>query len=262
MSGSRTRYFVEYRDDVRIDTVAEGQGDLIVVLPSANRASTDMDDFATLLAGQGFRVLRPQPRGMERTSAPLEGMTLRDLADDVAAVIEHEGAGPAIVLGHAYGNWIARMVAAAHPGAVRGVVLAAASCLAPPNWVVDCFRILVSPQATHDDRRDALRRAFFAPGHDPEIMVEGFHPALIGFYDAANRAIPKQVWWPAGSAPILDLQGALDPWRPADTRNEIRDALGDRVTIEVIAGLSHALMLEEPEPVAQAIRQWADDLDA
>lgn len=262
MTGDRTRYFVEPGEGIRIDVIAEGHGDLIVVLPSANRASTDMDDFATALAQRGFRVLRPQPRGMERTMAQLEGMTLRDLADDVAAVIRHEGAGPAIVLGHAYGNWIARMVAAAHPDAVRGVVLAAASCLDPPVWVVDCFRVLVSPDATPDDRRDALQKAFFAPDHDPDVMIEGFHPALIGFYDAANRAIPKEIWWPAGSAPILDLQGDMDPWRPVDTRNEIRDALGDRVTIEVLTGLSHALMLEDPAPVAKAVRRWTDDLHA
>jgi hypothetical protein len=31
-----------------------------------------------------------------------------DLAGDVAAAIEHAGGGPAVVPGHAFGNWVAR----------------------------------------------------------------------------------------------------------------------------------------------------------
>ena len=42
-------------------------------------------------------------------------------------MIERENAGPAVIVGHAYGNWVARMTAVDHPKLVRGVVLAAAA---------------------------------------------------------------------------------------------------------------------------------------
>ena len=74
----------------------------------------------------GFRVLRPQPRGIGQSVAPMRDITLHDFARDIAAVIRHYG-GPAVIVGHAYGNWVARMTAVDHPQLVRGVVIAAAA---------------------------------------------------------------------------------------------------------------------------------------
>ena len=122
----RTRSLVTY-DNVTIDLIAEGRGPLIVLLPSRGRDSEDYDEVAAGLAKEGFRVLRPQPRGMHASKGPLKDITLHDLARDVATVIERENAGPAVIVGHAYGNWVARMTAVDHPKLVRGVVLAAAA---------------------------------------------------------------------------------------------------------------------------------------
>ena len=57
----------------------------------------------------------------------MEGLTLYDLAEDAAAVLEAEATGPAIIGGHAFGNWVARALSAARPALVRGVALLAAS---------------------------------------------------------------------------------------------------------------------------------------
>ncbi len=122
----RTRSLVTY-DNVTIDLIAEGRGPLVVLLPSRGRDSEDYDEVAAGLAKEGFRVLRPQPRGMHASKGPLKDITLHDLARDVAEVITRENAGPAVIVGHAYGNWVARMTAVDHPKLVRGVVLAAAA---------------------------------------------------------------------------------------------------------------------------------------
>lgn len=110
-----------------------------------------------------------------------------------------------------------------------------------------------------------------------DVIVEGRGPAVVllpssqrdseDFDDLAQRLAPsgfqelravpaKDLWWPVSHAPILDLQGAEDPWRPPSTRNELRDVLGDMVTVQVIPGASHALIPEQPEAVAQAITRW------
>jgi pimeloyl-ACP methyl ester carboxylesterase len=75
--------------------------------------------------------LRPQPRGIGGSIGPLEGITLHDLAADVASVVATEGQGPAVVIGHAFGNWVARTLAADRPDLVRGIVLAAAALKGP-----------------------------------------------------------------------------------------------------------------------------------
>ena len=83
--------------DAKLDVISEGTGPALVLLPSSLRDSLDFDLLAALLAQAGFQVLRPQPRGMGRSSPPPEGMTLATLAEDVAGVIAHCASRPAIV---------------------------------------------------------------------------------------------------------------------------------------------------------------------
>src|SRR5207247_434295 len=106
--------------DASIDLIAEGAGPAIVLLPSSLRDSEDFDLLASLITAAGFRVLRPQPRGMGRSSPPPPGMTLATLAADVAGIIERKADGPAVVVGHAYGHWVARLTDLLHPEQVRG----------------------------------------------------------------------------------------------------------------------------------------------
>ena len=57
--------------------------------------------------------------------------------------------------------------------------------------------------------------------------------------------------------PILDLQAALDPWRPPETRDDLRVELGaNRVTVRVIDDAGHALIPEQPAAVAAAVLDW------
>ena len=77
---------------------------------------------------------------------------------------------------------------------------------------------------------------------------------------AAAAATPQQEWWPGGSAPLLDLQAALDPFKPPDKRNEMKDEFGDRVSIAVIANASHALIPEQPRAVVEALVGWIKSL--
>src|SRR5262249_55884034 len=91
--------------EARIETYAEGKGPLVVLLPSRGRGAEDYEDLAHRIARAGYRVLRPQPRGIGRSRGPMQGLTLHDLARDVGAVIAYSEAGPAVLVGHAFGNW-------------------------------------------------------------------------------------------------------------------------------------------------------------
>jgi len=55
---------------------------------------------------------------------------------------------------------------------------------------------------------------------------------------------------------LLDLQAALDPFKPRETMNELRDEFGGRVTIAVIPDASHALIPEQPAAVVETIVAW------
>src|ERR1700730_9098467 len=169
-----SRFMVD-RVTVHIEVIAQGLGPVLVILPSLGRGAEDYNVVAAFLAKDGFRVLRPQPRGIGASTGPMAGLTLHDFAADIAAVIEHEGTGPAVVVGHAYGHFVAGTLATDRPDLVRGVVLAAASAGKVPPGVQEPS---VSPEVREAieksgdlslpeaDRLRYLQFALFAPRHD------------------------------------------------------------------------------------------------
>jgi pimeloyl-ACP methyl ester carboxylesterase len=257
----RIREIVAY-DDVRIEVIAEGSGPLVVLLPGRGRGSEDFDEVAAGLAKAGFRVLRPQPRGAGQSRGPMKGLSLHDFARDNAEVIRHEGGGPAVMVGHAFGSWVARMTAVDYPQLVRGVVIAAAAAKTYPagfagaKELSEAVRKSGDPTLSDAERLNYLRADFFAPGSDARVWLKGSYPETDEAQLAAGRATRQSEWWGGGSAPLLDLQGELDPFKPRAMANEIRDEFGERATVVVIPNASHALIPEQPAAVVDAIVAW------
>src|SRR5438034_3292204 len=191
---ARSREIVRY-DNVEIDLIAEGRGPPIVMLPSRGRDSEDFDDVASRLAQAGYRVLRPQPRGAGSSTGPLEGIRMQDLARDVAHVIARENAGPAVIAGHAYGNWVARMTATDHPALVRGIVLLAAAAKTFPDHLRGDVQQSADTLLPDDVRIAALQRGFFLEGHDASVWLKGWAPAAYRSQCVAAAATRQTEYW-------------------------------------------------------------------
>ena len=249
-------------DDVRVEVIAQGRGPLVVMLPSRGRGPEDFDRLADQMAEAGFRVLRPQPRGAGRSRGPMQGLSLHDLARDTAAVIQHERAGPAVIVGHAFGSWVARMTAVDFPQSVRGVVMIAAAAKAYPAGLArgkelsEAVRKSGDPVLSDSERLKSLRLAFFAPGNDARVWLQGWYPDVDEAQSAAGRATAQSQWWSGGAVPLLDLQGEFDPFRPASSKNEMREEFGERVTIAVVRNAGHAVIPEQGAAVAEALLAW------
>lgn len=256
--------------DVRIEVISEGAGPLVVLLPSRGRDSEDFDDIAAGIAKAGFRVLRPQPRGAGQSVGPMQGLTLHDFARDIATVIRREGevggGGPAVIAGHAFGNWVGRMTAVDFPQLVRGVIIVAAAAKAYPAGFAGAKELSGAvkksgdPKLGPEERLKYLRMAFFAPGNDASVWLQGWHPEVDESQFAAGRSTRQAEWWSGGNAPLLDLQGEKDPFKPREMKNEIRTEFGERATIVVIPNASHALIPEQPAAVVEAIVSWIGKL--
>ena len=247
---------IEY-DEVCIHVTMVGEGTNVVMLPSLGRDIEDFLPVARLLATRGCRVLMPSPRGIGLSRGPLTGITLGDLARDVAEVIGALGSpqtrGKALVAGHAFGNWVARMTAASHPDRVFGVALLAAAHRSFPSSLRDTIDRIMDSSLPADERLDHLRGAFFAPGHDPVAWLQGWHPEAAHAQRAAGRATPRQAWWGAGDVPLLDVQAEHDPFAPRSGADDLGNELGARVQVARIADAGHALLPEQPAAVADAL---------
>jgi pimeloyl-ACP methyl ester carboxylesterase len=259
IAAERSSELVRY-NDVQIDVVIDGTGPAVVLLPSLARDSDDYDEVAEGLAAAGFRVLRPKPRGIGRSTGPMTKITLHDFARDIAEVVKKLGGGKAVVVGHAFGNWVARMTAADHPDLVRGVVIAAAAAKQYAPELSTAVTKAGNLSLPDEERLAALRFAFFAPGHDATVWLKGWHPEIRDSQRAAVAAVKQDEWWSGGTAPLLDLQAANDPFKPESKRNEMKDEFGSRVTVMVIPNASHALIPEQPKAVVEALNRWIKSL--
>lgn len=256
-----TRIMVQ-RPDVAIEVLAQGRGQRIVLLPSLGRGAGDFEAIAQRLAGAGFRVLRPQPRGIEASRGPMTGIDLHDYAADVAAVIAHDGGGPAFAVGHAFGNRVARMLATDRPELVRAVALVAANvghAPSPPK-VRAAIRASADPSLPDAERLAALQFAFFAPGNDARAWLDGWHPDVLAAQRIAGDRTSREADYAAGAAPILYLQPDHDPLAHGEDAAEFKQALGERVTIVVVRNCSHAAVAEAPDAISDALIDYASAL--
>jgi pimeloyl-ACP methyl ester carboxylesterase len=261
-----TRTIIQ-RDDVRIEVLAQGSGRAIVLLPSLGRGASDFDPIAARLAHAGYRVLRPQPRGIGRSRGPLTGIDLHDYAADIAAVIAQEGksrenSGPAFVVGHAFGNRVARMLATDRPELVRAVALVAANIgKAPsPPVVRAAIRSSADPSLPDEERLKALQFAFFAPGNDPRAWLDGWYPEVLAAERIAGDRTSREEDFAGGTAPILYLQPDHDPLAHVEDARAYKAQLGERVTVVVISHASHAVIAEQPNAVSDALIEYARKL--
>lgn len=250
------------RGGVRIEVLAQGQGPIIVLLPSLGRGAADFDPIAARLANAGYRVLRPQPRGIGGSRGPLTGIDLHDYAADVAAVIAHESNGPAFVVGHAFGNRVARMLATDRPDLVRATALVAANIgKAPsPPQVRAAIRTSADPSRPDEERLAALQFAFFAPGNDPRGWLTGWYPEVLAAERIAGDRTSREEDFAGGVAPILYLQPDHDPLAHVEDARAYKARFGERVTVVVIPRSSHAVIAEQPDAVSDALVDYARKL--
>ena len=241
----------------QLEVGVDGRGPAVVLLPSLGRDSYEFDPIAEDLAAAGFTALRPQPRGIGRSRGPMTELDLHDLAGDVAAVIEHFDAAPAVLAGHAFGHYVARVLAADRPELVRGVAVLAAGARRFPASLTERVAKCSDLSLPDDERLVHLRDVFFAEGHDPAAWLDGWWPEAIVSQRAAMAATDKESWWTVAPTPLLDVQAGEDVFRPAETRDELVDEFGsERVSTALVPGCGHALVPECPHEVAGVLIAW------
>jgi pimeloyl-ACP methyl ester carboxylesterase len=231
-----------------------GAGIALVLLPGLGRSSRDLDVFAEHLVTAGYRAILPEPRGMDGSTGRLDGITLHDLAHDIAAVIEALCDGPAVVIGHAFGNRVARCLASDRPDLVSLVVLLSSSGKVQPTPEIgEAIRLAQAVDTPADIRAAAVRAAWFALGSDIAPWLDGWSQLVMHAYLTAAAATPVDDWWAAGTAEVLIVQGLCDVSAPVGNGRLLRSEIGDRATLIELPDVGHALPVEKPALLADTV---------
>lgn len=247
--------------DVLLRGRSIGAGPSIVMLASLGRSGDDFDEVAAKLASAGYRVTLPEPRGIGGSEGPTEGLTLHDLAEDVAHIIQHVAQAPVALAGHAFGNRLARTTAADFPKLVSKVILLACGGLIEMpekarKALIGCFDETLSPEA----HIECVRYGFFAKRNDPEVWRDGWYPKVMLMQSSAVRRTPVEDWWAAGGQKMLVVQALEDAIALPANAHDLKRRLGDRATLVELPHAGHAMLPEQPDLIADAITSFLGGL--
>jgi pimeloyl-ACP methyl ester carboxylesterase len=232
----------------------------VALLPSYGRSVSDLNELASALHAAGYRTLAMQPRGIDGSELPSLSPRLQRYAADLAAILAQEDIRqPVMVIGHAYGNRIARTLAQDFPDRVDSLVLLSAGGDVPPSSEMSqAIAKAVFPIFPEATQRAAIRAAFFAEGNPvPESWMRGWYPMAALAQGQATANTPYAEWGDGGRAPMLAIEPGEDAMAPG-AAERLQQRHPDRVRVVVIDGAGHALLPEQPEAVLRHVLQFLD----
>jgi pimeloyl-ACP methyl ester carboxylesterase len=133
------------------------------------------------------RAIALTQRGHGDSDRPAEGYAPRDLAGDVAGVLDYLELPAAFVVGHSMGGYVAQRLALDHPRRVRGLVLAATFVSMADNPVVGELAAAVA------ELEDPVDPAFARGFQEGTLAL----PVPAHFFDTVVREslkVPARVW--------------------------------------------------------------------
>ena len=245
--------------NVQIEAIVNGIGDLIILLPAGGTEASSFNSFTPLLNKAGFKTVVINRRGFAGSKGPLEGLTLHDLANDIANVIKKLEKNPVHVLGWAFGNRVARCLAEDHPQLVKTIILLAAGGKIPPGpEYLKFYGILGKPDRSREETFEALKFLFFSPATDMQTVNQSFKgrkswPIASQAHSKANQATPLKEWWNGGQAPMLVIQGLDDISAVPENGYILKRDNDERVKLVNIEKTGHFMIYEQPKKVADEI---------
>ncbi|MBU6259731.1 MAG: alpha/beta hydrolase [Burkholderiales bacterium] len=233
----------------------------VVLVASLGRPVSDFNALRRALAQAGYRSIAVESRGIRTwAGGGFSNYRLSDLAGDIHAAIADAGLPTTArvhLIGHAFGNRVARTFATLYPQQTAALVLIAAGDKtdAMPADVARSLRLSTLGFLPWALRGGAVSRVFFAAGHAvPDAWRHGWSSwGAIGQVRAA-RAAHNQDFDAGGVGPMLVLQGEEDVVAPPRDAGELLKAnYGARVTLVPVPQAGHALLPEQGDLIARAV---------
>ncbi|MFC6632399.1 alpha/beta fold hydrolase [Microbulbifer taiwanensis] len=217
-------------------------------------------------------VIVPDNRGAGRTVPQDCENSIRHMADDCMALLDHLQLPSATLLGHSMGGFVAQDCAIRYPARVPRLILAAtAPCnsernnmlfrdwarylksgMDPEQWFRNLYYWILSGHFFEDREtlKGALRFALDYPCPQSETAFEKQVEAIAAF-DCRDRLEDIQ-------AVTLIICGKEDLLFPPEVSIRDFQAIGNS-SISVIEDVAHSIPMESPGALADCILQFLDD---
>jgi pimeloyl-ACP methyl ester carboxylesterase len=225
----------------------------------------DLNWFAVYaaLAAHG-RVVAMDVRGHGRGIRSEQRFTLEAAADDAVALLDHLGAGPAVVVGYSMGGSIALLMWRRHPGSVAGLVLQSTALqwraalhervlwnsMAGLEYVL---RLGVPHGLTERYLRSAAEQNPSLQPVLPWLKAEALRgdPSDLAAAGRGLSAFDARTYAPKVDVPTAVIVSRQDRLIGADRQRELAGAIPGATSIEI--DVAHNGWLVEPDTVCDAI---------
>ena len=241
-----------------------GPEDAPVVAFSTSIGTTlEMWDAQVQALADRYRCLRYDTRGHGRSQVLDQRVTIDDLANDLAGLLEALGVKEAHIVGLSLGGMTAQAFGARHPDRAESLVLMATSAYLPSGW--DERAAVVRAQGMGAIVDAVLARWFtpeFTAAHLEQVapMRERFLQLDPRGYAACCEAIRDMDLRPSNAAiraPTLIIAGADDPATPVAMMEDIRTRIA-RAELVVLPRAAHILSVERSDLVNRYLAAFLD----
>jgi pimeloyl-ACP methyl ester carboxylesterase len=239
-----------------------GNGPVVLCLPSLGDTRREYERLAPELAESGYRVITTDLRGMGQSRGNFKSHSLRDLVNDIQAILDAEQVKEAFLLGCSVSGASAGLFAIEHPERVAGLVLFSpilrtgsplmgfvlGSLLRTPGlgrvfWS-NYFKSLYPARPLEQDYLDHIQVALKQPGAMKSVVDMCLTPRI------DNQIAQIRV-------PTLVYLGTRDP-DFKDVRQEAERLKGKlpQAQVVVLEGAGHYPQREFSDRVVPEVVQW------
>ena len=276
--------FIDVGGGVTIHVADAGptDGPPVMLIHGFPQSWWEWHELITPLAADGYRVLCPDLRGAGWSSAPRDRYFKTDMADDLAAVLDHLNVGPVRLVAHDWGGPVAIIMAMRHVNKVSGFF--GMNTMGP--WLTPNLALLrhlwrfayqlpmsiprLGPRVIGDPRGRYFRRvarwagAGFLPADFDVYLGRMLQP---GHAEAGSRWYRtlqnhEAIRWLCGEyanarldIPVRWLHGMGDPIITPAILRDYPDRARD-FQLETVEGVGHWIVDQRPELVLNRLRAF------
>jgi len=262
------RDFAQSQDGLKLRYEVRGEGAPVALIMGFSGSGRAWSERFLNLLEHRFKLIVIDNRGTGESDKPDVAWTLRDMADDIAEVLDHAKLPRTHIFGISMGGMIAQEYTLAYPARVHRLVLGCTNCGAShsiPGKPEDLGKLMPQPGMSPIDAARAAfsvacGKAFFTseagqkfieaemieaakyPITPPHTFVRQFG-AINGFDSFARLADIK--------VPTLIIHGDDDAIVPVQNADVLNKAIvGSRE--HILKGIGHMFFWEAPEETASA----------